>query len=103
MTLQTEGAHVGQVAFASAFGDGEDVIGIPEVAAASPLAFELAASVVVELALVFTEDFGIEAAQRADAAIAGKDLIAEIAGIGAEAPFADAGFRAEREAALGDF
>src|SRR5260370_32726480 len=80
---QTQGAHVGQVALAAAGSDGEDVVGVPEVAAESPILFELLARLVVELALIFAQLLGIHAAERADSAVAGKDLLAQVAGIGA--------------------
>ena len=61
MALQAERPHVGEVAFASTFRHGHDVVGVPQVAAVAPVLLELAAGGVVELALVFAEGFGIQA------------------------------------------
>ena len=96
MALEAEGAHVGEIAFASAFGDGHDVVGVPQVAAMAPVPLELAAGGVVELALVLAQGFGIEAALRADAAVAQEDLCAQVAGIGAQLPLMHARVGAER-------
>src|ERR1022692_4394336 len=102
VAFQAERAHVGEVAFASAFGDRHDVVGVPQVAAA-PVLVELAARGVVELALVLAEGFGVQAALRADAAIAQEDLFARVAGIGSQFPLVDALVGAECEAPFGDF
>src|ERR1022692_1278429 len=101
VAFQAERAHVGEVAFASAFGDRHDVVGVPQVAAA-PVLLELAARGVVELALVLAEGFGVQAALRADAAIAQEDLFAQVAGIGSQFPLVDARVRAKCEASLGE-
>jgi hypothetical protein len=45
---------------------------------------------------------GVYRADGADAAVAGEDLIAKVAGIGAETPLVDAVFRAEGATAFGD-
>jgi hypothetical protein len=45
---------------------------------------------------------GVYRADGADAAVAGEDLIAEVAGIGAETPLVDAVVRTEGAAAFGD-
>ena|ERR1700727_2601800 len=44
---------------------------------------------------------GVDAADGADAAVAGEDLIAEVAGVGAETPLVDAVVAAECAAAFG--
>ena len=103
VALEAERAHVGEGAFAAAFGDGEDVVGVPEITAGAPVFFELAAGAVVEYAFVFAEGFGVDAALGADAPVAGEDLGAEVAGVGAELPLVDAGGAAEGESALRDF
>ena len=100
VAFQAEGAHVVQAALAAAGGNGDDVVGVPEVAARAPVFFELAAGSVVELALVLAELLRIDAAQGADAAVAREDLLAEVAGVGAQLPFVDAGGGAESEAAF---
>ncbi len=102
VALQAEGAHVGEVALAAAFDHRQDVIGVPEVAAMAPLLFKLPPGVEIELALVFTEALGVQAAGRADTAVPGKDLLPQIAGIGAELPFVHAGRAAEGETAARD-
>ena len=101
MALEAEGAHVGKVALAAAFYDGKDVIGIPQIATAAPIFFELLAGFVVELALVFAQGFGIDAAAGADAAIAGEDLCAQVPRIRTQFPLMDALRAAESKAALG--
>ena len=103
MALEAQGAHVGEIALATAFGDGEDVIGVPEMPATAPFLFELAARLEIQLALVFAKSFGVEAALGADAAVSCENPIAEITRIGAEPPFVDAGGTTECEAAAGDF
>ena len=45
---------------------------------------------------------GVDVADGASAAVAGEDLFAEVAGIGAEAPLVDAVFAAEGTSAPGD-
>ena len=45
---------------------------------------------------------GVDAADGADAAVAGEDLIAEVAGVGAETPLVDAVVAAEGAAAPGE-
>jgi len=45
---------------------------------------------------------GVDAADGADAAVAGEDLVAEIAGVGAETPLVDAVVAAEGAAAFGE-
>lgn len=107
MTGQAEGAEVVQVALASAFGYGEDVVCVPEGAAAgdglhavegeageagcAPGAFECG-----------VDGGGVGLAEGAEAVVAGEDLVAEIAGVGAEAVLVDAVVGAEGAAALGE-
>ena len=102
MALQAERAHIGEVAFASAFRHGHDVVGVPQVAATAPIFLELAARGVIQLAFVLAQSFGVQAALRADATVAQEDSCAQIAGIGAQFPLVDASVRAEGEASLGD-
>jgi hypothetical protein len=45
---------------------------------------------------------GVNAADRADAAVAGKDLVAEVAGVGAETPLVDAVIAAKGAATFGE-
>src|SRR5579871_4866940 len=102
VAFQAESAHVGKIALATAFGNGENVVGVPEMAATAPLLLELAAGIVVELALAFAECFGVETALRTDAMIAGEHLFTQIGGVGAQFPFMDAGGTTECEPAPRD-
>jgi hypothetical protein len=97
VALQTEGAHVREIAFTSAFHYRENVIGVPKAPARAPILFKLPPGEIVQLALILTQSFGIEAALRANAAIAGKYLLPKIAGIGPQPPFMHASGRAERK------
>jgi hypothetical protein len=45
---------------------------------------------------------GVDVADGADAVVAGKDLVAKVAGVGAETPLVDAVVTAEGAAAFGD-
>ncbi len=83
--------------------DRHDVIGVPQIAAKAPVFFELLAGGVIEFALVLAQGFGIHAALRADAAIAREDLLAQIAGVGAQLPLMHARRAAKSEATLGNF
>jgi hypothetical protein len=103
VAVEAQGAHVGEIAFAAAFRDRQDVIGIPEMTAPAPLFFKLAAGVEIELAFVFAQTFGIETALRADAVVASEDLFAQIARVGAQFPFVDADGAAKGETAARDF
>ena len=78
------------------------MVGVPQVAPAAPVFFELPASPVIQLALISPQRFGIHAAQRAHPTIAGEDLFAQKTGIGAQPPFLHAGIAAKRESPFGD-
>src|ERR1700736_5193495 len=103
MASQAQRAHIGEIALAAALGYGHDMVGVPKVTAAAPVLLELPARGVIELAFVFAQRLGIEAALRAHAAIASEDLIAEISRIGAKPPLAHAGVAAKSEAAARNF
>ena len=103
MALQAERAHIGEVAFAAAFDDGDDVIGIPEMPAEAPFSFELPAGFEIEFAFIAAERFGVDAALGADAAVARENLLTKIAGVGPQPPFVDAGGTTEGEPAAGNF
>jgi hypothetical protein len=107
VAAEAEGAQVREVAFAAAFDDGRDVIGLPEGAAG-----EAGQVPVVEQALARRAagalhdalgDERINTATAADAAIAFEHLVAEVAGVGAEPPLVHTIVRAERSAAFRDF
>jgi hypothetical protein len=85
---EAQGAEVIEVALASAFGYGADVVGVPETAAGG----DGLHSVEVQACRtswapgsfkgVIGSD-GVDAADEADAVVAGEDLLAEVAGVGA--------------------
>jgi hypothetical protein len=81
MTFQAQCASVRKPALAPAFADRQYVIGVPKLAARAPLLFELPPGRVVELALVFAQRLGIEAAPAANATVALPDLFAKISGV----------------------
>jgi hypothetical protein len=105
MALEAESAHVGEIAFAAAFGDGYDVVGIPEGLAA----FEAPGGDGLETGGAFeTADVGVFgdaicSTQRADAFIAFEDARAQMAWIRAETPFLDTEVGTEGMAAGGHF
>src|ERR1700680_860627 len=103
MAPQAQRAHIAEIALAAALGYGHHVVGVPEMTAAAPVLLELPARGVIELAFVFAQRVGIEAALRADAAIAREDLVAKISGVGAQPPLAHAGVAAKGEAAARNF
>lgn len=101
---QAERAHVRQVALAATLGDGDDVIGIPEALAAWRNVALAAHRLLHGPALVADaphQGDGVEAAEGADTAIAGENLVAQVAGIGAQLPLVDAVIAAERPPPLG--
>ncbi len=105
MALQAKSADVGQIAFASALHNRDDVIGVPQ-AFPSPWAqtpceqrLELRRSA-QPLQLPFGTE-AIDTADGADAAVALQHFFAEIAGVGAQAPFFHALGGAKGRAAFG--
>ena len=104
---QAEGAEVVEVALASAFGYGANVVGIPEAAAGSDglHAIEAEAGGAVWASGSFegvVDGYGVDVADGADSAVAGEDLVAEVAGVGAETPLVDAVVGTEGAAAFGE-
>jgi hypothetical protein len=102
-----EGAKVVEGALASALGDGEDVVGVPERAAAGDglHSVERKAGDAGLAAGAFErgkDGDGIGAAELADSAVAGEDLVAEVARVGAEAMLVNAVVGAEGAAAFGE-
>jgi hypothetical protein len=104
---EAEGAEVVEVALAASFGDGTDVVGVPEAAAGGDGLHAVeaeaggagAASGSLEGAV---GGDSVDRADGADAAVAGEDLIAEVAGVGAETPLVNAVVAAEGAAAFGE-
>jgi hypothetical protein len=105
---EAEGAEVVEVALAAAFGYRPDVVGVPEASAGGDgfHAIEMQAGgsggASRSLESVVSGD-GVDVADGADAAVAGEDLIAEVAGIGAETPLVNAIVGAEGAAAFSDY
>ena len=104
---EAEGAEVVEVALAAAFGDWTDVVSVPEAATGCDGLHAVEAEAggagwaSGSLERVVGGD-GVDVADGADAAITGEDLVAEIAGVGAETPLVDAVIGAEGAAALGE-
>jgi hypothetical protein len=107
VTEEAEGSEVVEVALASAFGYGADVVGVPQGAAGGDglHAVEMqtggAGGTTGSLESVVGGD-GVDLAGGADPAVASEDLVAEIAGVGAETPLVDAVVAAEGAAAPGE-
>jgi hypothetical protein len=104
---ETEGSEVVEVALASAFGYGTNVVGIPEAAASGDglHAVEAKARGSGWASGSFESvpgGDGIDLADRADASVAGKDMVAEVAWVGSETPLVDAVVGAEGTSALGE-
>ena len=103
---EAEGTEVVEVALAAAFGDGTDVVGVPEAEAGCDgfhtveAEASSASGASGSLEGVIGGN-GVDGADGADAAVAGKDLVAEVAGVGAETPLVDAVVAAEGAAAFG--
>jgi hypothetical protein len=103
---KAEGAEVIEVALAAAFGYGADVVGVPEAATGGDgfHAVEMQACRSGGASGSFERvvgGYGVDVAGSADAAIASEDLVAEVAGVGAETPLVDAVVAAEGAAAFG--
>ena len=106
MAAQAERADVVEVAFTAAFGDRQDVVGVPQASAMeasdSPMLEQIAAIRSARMAQGAQGGDRIHAAGGAHAAIAQEDLIAEISGLRSQLPFVHAIFGAEGEAASED-
>jgi hypothetical protein len=104
---EAESAKVVEVALASAFSYGADVVGVPEAAAGGDglHAVESEAGGTRWASGPFEGVVGcdcVDLADGADAAVAGEDVVAKVAGIGAETPLVDAVVGAEGAAAFGE-
>jgi hypothetical protein len=102
---QAEGAEVVEVALAAAFGDGADMVSIPKGAAGGD-GLHAVEPQTGDAGRTFGPFEGVirgdsvDAAGRAMALVAGKDLVAKIAGVGAEPPLVDAIVATEGAAAF---
>jgi len=105
MTLQTESAHVAEVAFAAACRDRDDVIGIPQrlTPFQTPGGSGLEPGCPAETADVRVFGDAICAAQGANPFVAFEDARAQMSRITAETPFFDAEGGTERVAPGGHF
>jgi hypothetical protein len=102
---EAEGAEVVKIALAAAFCYRTDVVGIPQAAARSDRlhAVETEARGAGGTAGSFegiVGGDGVDVADNADSVITGEDLVAEVAGVGAEAPLVHAVVAAEGAAAF---
>lgn len=104
MAHQTERAEVIQVAFPSPFGDGPDVVSVPERAAGGGAAQPPhrqsfgAGCAAAALERCIGSD-SIQTAESTDTSIAMEDLIAQVSRVGAQAPLMHAEVGAEGPAA----
>jgi hypothetical protein len=104
---EAEGAEIVEVALTSAFGYWANVVGIPQAAAGGDglHAVEAEAGGAGGASGSFEGVVGcdgVDVADGTDAAVAREDLIAEVAGVGAETPLVDAVVGAEGAAAFGE-
>ena len=104
---EAEGAEVVEVALAASFGYGADVVGVPKAAAGGDglHSVEMQAGGAGGAAGSFegvVGGDGVDVADGTDAAVAGEDLVAKVAGVGAEPPLVDAVVAAKGTAAFGD-
>lgn len=103
VTAEAEGADILEIALATAFNHGNDVIGVPEAAAAacadSPVLQQLLTTGTAGAAKLLKGSDGIDGADRAATVVAQEDLLAQIRRLGAQLPLVDAVRRAEGEAA----
>jgi len=103
VTAQAEGAEVIEIAFSSAFNHGNDVVGIPEAAPAvlfdGPVLQKRLAAAATGTPELPKRGNGVNAASRADTAVAQENLIAQIRRLGSQLPLMNAVGRAEGKAA----
>jgi hypothetical protein len=107
MAGQAKGAEVVEIALAAAFRYGNDVVGVPKRAARvnglhTPEGEGLGTGLTAAALELGVDGDGLGGAQRADAAVAGEDLVAEIAGIGTQPPLVHAVVGAEGAAAASE-
>jgi hypothetical protein len=107
VTPKADSADVGEVAFAAALGNGQDMIGVPKRTALARLEtpFRPAEDAARPAQTLESSPlrYTVESTLGADAAIARKNLFPKVARIAAETPFVHAEVRAKRAAAGRDF
>lgn len=105
MTLETESAHVAEIAFAAALGDRDDVIGIPQRFAAfqTPGRSGLQPSGAAKTADVRVFGDAVGATQSTNAFVAFENAFAQMSRIATQTPFFNAEGGAEGVAAGWDF
>ena len=105
VTEEAEGAEVVEIALAAAFGYRADVVGVPEAAATGDGLHAVeteaggASGAFGSLERIVGGD-GVDVAGGADATVAGKDLVAEVARVGAKTPLVNAVVAAKCAAAF---
>lgn len=107
MAKEAERSDIVEIALAATFGDGNDVVGLPKAAATGDAlhSVEPHTGVASGAASTLERSIGsqrVDLADGAATAIAREDLVAEIAGIGAETPLMHAVVAAEGAAAFGE-
>ena len=103
---QAQRTEVVEVALAATLGYGTDVVGVPETAAGSDglhaVEAEAGGAGGASGSFEGVESCdGVDLADGADASVAGEDLVAEVAGVGADTPLVDAVVGAKGAAAFG--
>jgi len=107
MAEEAECSDIVQVALAASFGYWEDVVGIPQAAAGGDGLHPVEAQTCSSRSAAGAFEcgvygYGVGVAGGADSAIASEDLIAEVAGVGAEAPLVNTVVAAEGATTPGD-
>lgn len=107
MTAEAEGAQVVEIALASSFGYGQNVIGVPEAfpaaAARAPLLQQASAIRAAGTPKLAKHSDRIDTADGTDALVPQIHLLAQVRGLRAELPFVHAIRRAKGEAAARNF
>jgi hypothetical protein len=104
---KTQGSQILKVAFSSAFYDGQNMISIPESLAREPLEPPFGEKP-LPMGPTRAPQFpigsaGVGSAYRANAPVPPQNLLAQVTGVGTEAPFVHTPIRTEREAPRWDF
>lgn len=107
MASQTERADILEIALAAAFGDGHDVVRIPETSShalsESPVLQQKLPILTSRKTKLARSDDGIQATGGTHTAIAEQDVFAQIGGLGAQLPLMHTETGAERESSSRHF